>query len=248
MRIRDGLELLAPGHCLACMRRGGARLCEACCEAAPHRPAGDDAWLGDGALDGCSSLLWLEGPVVEWVHRFKYPAPGWLGLDGPAMALARELARRLGERLCPRADDVVVPIPLHRRRLRARGFNPAAVVAHHALGRRGLAFAGRALVRARDTPSQTGLDRAGRRANVRGAFVCRPVGRWPPRRVWLVDDVVTTGATLAEAAETLRAAGVTSVVGVGLARTPASHTPGAAAHFALDPDRTTGAPAGASVC
>jgi ComF family protein len=226
------------------MRGGGARLCEACFEAAPRHRAGDDAWLGDPALDGCTSLLWLEGPVVEWVHRFKYPAPGWLGLDGPAMALARELARRLGEGLRPRADDVVVPIPLHGRRLRARGFNPAAVVARHALGGRGLAFAGHALVRARDTPSQTGLDRAGRRSNVRGAFVCRPVRHWPPRRVWLVDDVVTTGATLAEAARTLRAAGVESVVGVGLARTPVGRTPGAPARAGLDPGHAPEAPGG----
>ena len=71
----------------------------------------------------------------------------------------------------------------------------------------------------RDTPSQTGLDRRARRANVRGAFRVRE-RRAPASVVWLVDDVVTTGSTLAECARTLRRAGAQRVVAICIARTP----------------------------
>jgi len=164
---------------------------------------------------------WLEGPVVAWLHRFKYPAAGFAGLDGAASGLVGWLAERLGDRLAPGPRDVVVPIPLHPRRMRARGFNPALYVARAAFARWRTPIEPRVLIRHRNTPSQTGLDRAQRRGNVADAFVCRPGRRWPPRCVWLVDDVVTTGATLDSAAATLRSHGVSRVVGVGLARTRA---------------------------
>jgi predicted amidophosphoribosyltransferase len=78
-----------------------------------------------------------------------------------------------------------------------------------------------ALARVRDTPSQTGLDRRARRRNVAGAFRLRTHAL--PRRVWLVDDVVTTGATLEAAARELRRGGATSVTALCAARTPSPH-------------------------
>ncbi len=80
----------------------------------------------------------------------------------------------------------------------------------------------RALRRLRDTPSQTGLDRRERRRNVAGAFRCR---RRVARVVWLVDDVVTTGATLSECARVLRRSGARRVVGLCAARTPFAREP-----------------------
>ena len=132
--------------------------------------------------------------------------------------LARAAVQVLLERgLLSEQQVAVVPVPLHPRRLRARGFNPACVLARALARERGIRLDPVALRRVRDTPSQTGLDRRARRRNVRGAFVAR--SRVPPR-VWLVDDVVTTGSTLGEAARALHRAGARSVVGICAARTP----------------------------
>jgi len=222
VRPRDWLDWLAPPHCLACGTDSGTPLCDACAAGTPWRAPGDDAPPPGSGLAACRTLLWLEGPVVEWIHRFKYPRPGWTGLDPASRGLIGDLAQRLGERLDPAPGDIVVPVPLHDRRLRARGFNQAAFVAARALRRGRVPLATRALVRVRDTASQTGLSRSERLANVRGAFACPALPGGPGGRVWLVDDVVTTGATLAEAAAVLRAAGAGAVIGVGLARTPAA--------------------------
>lgn len=220
MRIRDLLDVLSPPHCLACGASGSEPLCRVCEESVPWRDAADDAAPpGTADLIACPTLLWLEGPVGAWLHRFKYPARGWAGLDGTASGLVATLAVRLGERLAPGPRDLVVPVPLHARRLRTRGFNPALALAREAFDQWGTPVSGRILARIRNTPSQTGLDRAQRRVNVEGAFVCRPPPRWPPDCVWLVDDVITTGATLAAAASALRRSGVPRVIGVGLART-----------------------------
>lgn len=129
--------------------------------------------------------------------------------------LALEAARR-----APGAPPgLVVPVPLHPRRLRERGFNPAALLARWIAREHGLRFDAALLERVRATPSQTGLGRRARRVNVRGAFAV-PRDAHAPRAIWLVDDVVTTGSTLAECARTLRRAGAKQIVAICVARTP----------------------------
>jgi ComF family protein len=155
--------------------------------------------------------------VEDFVHRFKYPQAGLLGLDPGPRAVASALAREAAGR-APAPGELVVPVPLHPVRLRQRGFNPAALLARAVARAHGLAVAPRALERLRDTPSQTGLGRRARRRNVAGAFGVRS-GERIPARVWLVDDVVTTGATLAEAARALRRAGARQVTAICSART-----------------------------
>jgi ComF family protein len=113
----------------------------------------------------------------------------------------------------------VVAVPQTPRRLRERGFNPAERLARAAARESGARCDPVALRRVRGGASQTGLDRAARRRNVAGAFRARAPGAIPAR-VWLVDDVVTTGATLLEAARVLRRAGAREIVGVCVARTP----------------------------
>lgn len=168
-------------------------------------------------LAACIAAAVFEGPIAQAVHRFKYPAAGLAGLDPAAAATLRALVCESAARAPGPEPGLVVPVPLHPSRLRARGFNPAAELARALARARGARLDPTALRRQRDTASQTALDRRARRRNVRGAFAPRRGWR-APACVWLVDDVVTTGSTLAEAARALRRAGARRVVGVCAAR------------------------------
>jgi ComF family protein len=163
----------------------------------------------------------FEAEAARWLRRFKYPDPGLFGLDPAAEAVAMALIREAGRRAPGPVPDLIVPVPLHPLRLRQRGFNPAGLLAA-TLGRdRDLPVDPVALARIRNTPSQTRLARSQRARNLSGAFRARK--KPLPDRIWLVDDVVTTGSTLREAARTLRRAGANRIVGVCAARTPEIH-------------------------
>jgi ComF family protein len=209
------LDLWLPPACPACGKSADTgRICPACSGSLPWAPARLAAPPGLAALVAAAEF---EAPVEGWIRRFKYPRLGLGGLDPAAAALARALALEAAARAPGPPPDLVVPVPLHPRRLRQRGFNPAGELARAIAAAARVRLAPCALARLRDTPSQTGLERAARRRNVRGAFRARGT---VPRRIWLVDDVVTTGSTLAEAAQALRRAGARRVVGVCAARTP----------------------------
>lgn len=149
-------------------------------------------------------------PLIEALARFKY---------GRDVTLAPVLSRLLVEPPpMPIVHDLIVPIPLHRDRLRWRGFNQAVPLAwalSRACGRPVDPFA---LVRRRPTPPQVGLGAGDRRRNVRGAFAVRHRERIQGRTVLLVDDVMTTGATAHECARVLQRAGARAVDVVVLAR------------------------------
>jgi ComF family protein len=131
----------------------------------------------------------------------------------------RRVAGRLSETMLglPRVRRLLagaaalVPVPLHPRRKRKRGFNQSELLAQELGGRTGIRTAAGALVRRNDTPPQTGLSAAARRANVRGAFAVRHVSQIAGRAVVLVDDVFTTGATASACARALLAAGAREV-------------------------------------
>ena len=203
------LHPIAPDTCPHCQLHPAAA--DGACR---ERPARDP-------LDGGIAAVWLEEPISEWLHAFKYPARGLRGLAPGPLAAAGELARRAAGR-AGEPPDLVVPVPLHPRRLRRRGFNPAGLLAGAIARGAGLRLAAALLERRRDTPSQTGLSAAARRRNVAG---CMRARRAVPERIWLVDDVLTTGATAREAARALRAAGARSVLALAAARTPL-HSPG----------------------
>lgn len=151
-----------------------------------------------------------DSPLVRVLHDYKYQRD---------VTLAPLLADLLIDRApLPVDHDVIVPVPLHRDRLRWRGFNQAHLLARR-LGRRcGVPVDPFLLVRARPTPPQVGLDEADRRRNVAGAFVApRPLAL-AGRSTLLVDDVYTTGATVEECARVLKRAGARRVDVLVLAR------------------------------
>ncbi len=149
-------------------------------------------------------------PVTELVHAFKYSGNFTAG-----SLLAASLADRLKTERMP---EWIVPMPLHPTRLKERGFNQAAE-----LGRRLSLVTGAELrldilVKMRDTAPQASLPWRERQANVKGAFACRSAVAG--RRIALVDDVMTTGATLREAAKIVRNAGAADISVWVAARTP----------------------------
>ncbi len=114
------------------------------------------------------------------------------------------------------AADIIAPVPLHPSRLAERGYNQSALLARVLAAEVGVPLDERLLIRHRATAHQVGLGQAERTRNVTGAFACR--GAAAGKRVMLVDDVATTGATLEACAVALREAGATNVAALTLAR------------------------------
>jgi ComF family protein len=214
--LSDLLEFFLPGACAGCAAAlpRDAVLCDVCDARLPRLIPPRDPRPPAPLTDSLAGAAYA-GDFESWIRRFKDPRPGLTGFDPGAEAVAFALIREAAAGL-DHAPDHVVPVPQHPRRLRARGFHPAGLLAREVARSLDAPLARGALLRVRDTPSQRGLGRAARRANVRNAF--RASGALAGCVV-LVDDVTTTGSTLAAAARALRRAGARRVVGVCAART-----------------------------
>jgi ComF family protein len=207
------------GVCGSRMRRLAAPGCERCGQPLDTwevRAGGETrprcgfcrAWP-DSVAWAASAVWMVEGPARELVHALKYG--GWRVAAGP---MAAAVVRSCGARL--RGVELLVPVPLGARRQRERGYNQAAVLAR-ALGERvGARVDERALVRVRETRTQTTLGPAERWRNVEGAFA--PARALAGVKVAVVDDVLTTGATLAACAAALAAGGAGAAGAVTFAR------------------------------
>ena len=168
-------------------------------------------------FDFALSFAGYDGSLRRLVHLLKYEH-----LRPAAQVLGSKLACAIEEsRLESDQSVLVVPVPLHRAKLRQRGFNQSELIARSALKHlspyRFELHVGN-LRRVRATDSQTGLTRHQRRENVRGAFTVTAPERMKRRSVLIVDDVYTTGTTLNECARVIRAAGATQIVVVTDAR------------------------------
>ena len=208
--------------CLAAMAPIAAAVCSVCGERLAERAARE----GDGRCDLCRRVkmpyvraaAWgsYEGGLRGLIQLLKYdrvrPAAEVLG------RMLAEVAGGLSNLFGARAP-LVAPVPLDRARLRQRGFNQSELIARAAVRcSQGLELQGKALERVRATLSQTGLTRHQRRENMRGAFAAPRPGLVAGRDVLLVDDVLTTGATVAECARVLRRAGAERVLVATVAR------------------------------
>ena len=201
------LDLLFPPKCPFCRRLledPRALLCPDCQRSLP--------WLtgkrGERRVefaDSCLSPLAYRDRVPDAVRRFKFS--GARSYAGPFGALMAQCAQDGLEEL----PDLVAWAPLSRKRLRERGYDQAELLARRVGELLGLPVVP-LLEKSRHTPPQSGLEEAGqRRANALGAYELLPGNREAGRRVLLVDDVVTSGATLSECARTLRQGGAERV-------------------------------------
>lgn len=167
--------------------------------------------LDPPAFDQAVSVGEFEGPLREAIHIFKYR---------PCLSLGPHLGTWMasGLRLVSEVD-CVMPVPLHVSRLRHRGFNQSLILAHKVAGSHGLSLSYDNLVRIRPTRPQVDLSVEERHKNVIGAFSLRRPSEVEGRRILIVDDVFTTGATMNECASVLKLAGAQSVIALTLART-----------------------------
>jgi ComF family protein len=207
-------------NCLASFQQITGPICSVC-----GRPLGP--WITVGpeaprcqlcrrntyAFSLARSYALYDAALTRAIVLLKYdaisPLGDWFG------ARLEELARRTPEAL---VADVVVPVPLHPLRLRERGYNQAELIAKPLARRLGLPLRNALLVRIKPRPDKLKLTRKERWATVRGAYAASPGAPIDNRRVMLVDDVFTSGATLDACARALTQAGAKSVIGLTVAR------------------------------
>ena len=222
---RTALDLLFPCWCLGCGREGSL-ICDACqlqlAEIKPPLCPRCGMPQASGILcagcfkhrhniDGVRSVFRFEGVMRQAIHKFKY---------SNLRAIANPLARLLGDYLItnPVSAEIIVPVPLHSRRLRERGYNQSELLAKELSKISGLPLLKGNLIRQRHNhPQARAVSAAERRRNVAGAFACRR-DNLKDRSIMLIDDVATSGATLDACAAALKAAGGGEVWGLTLAR------------------------------
>jgi predicted amidophosphoribosyltransferase len=222
VRLADLLAPLAPPLCAACGAAAGRSepLCGACRRAL--------RWLGPEPVEVAGLRVWApvayDGPARDLVRALKFHG-AWRAAETMAAQITANAPAALlgvgtppGEAPPPGEPPALVPVPLHPRRLRRRGYDQAGLLARALAERTGLALA-ECLERRGSAGAQVGRGRAERLAGPPGEVGVRP-GTGVPRRALLVDDVVTTGGTLSACAAALRTAGTEGVAAVAYARTP----------------------------
>lgn len=209
---RDRLRLVRPPFCPRCGRPylhdwQGAHLCGGCLLRPPYFSLARSwaCYPGDGDA---------ANPLRQVVHRFKYGRAASLGTP-----LGRILARSCRPWFRAASFDLVVPVPLHPRRLRWRGFNQSVLLGREVGRAWGIPLDPFVLTRKVETAPQTNLAMRERQGNVRGAFAVAPRRPVEGKRLLLVDDVYTSGATVNECARALLRFGARDVQALTLART-----------------------------
>ena len=220
--FRPLIEFLYPPTCFVCqspMQHTGSRVCPACWSTIKSLGP-DDPSFGEmqrrltegGSVDRLISLYRFEkdGTLQSMIHQLKYGGMSSLGV---------ELGRRLGEHINRGSVDALIPVPLHGTKLRERGYNQSASIAQGIHDVTGIPAYSSLLKRHKYTNSQTQLTAVERMVNVGDAFSLNKRGAVTPegKTLMLVDDVVTTGATMDACARVLRTAGAMSVLAGSIA-------------------------------
>jgi ComF family protein len=211
------LDLLLPPACAGCGRTGSL-VCRRCIATFEMPSRSEDRFMAPdaGIVIGDTLILGIAAFAHGGALRRTLATLKYGGASRLAPILARAAAPALMRLLEMSGDATLVPVPVHLERQRVRGYNQAALIA------RELATATRqpmadALVRTRPTTKQHRLDRAARLANLRGAFEVR-TGATVRSTVIVIDDIITTTATLEACASVLREAGVAETYGFAIAR------------------------------
>jgi len=167
------------------------------------------------SFDSASAPFIYEGVVRDLIHRLKYD--GRIRCRRP---LALMTAERLAGFVKNSDSDLIIPVPLHVRRIRQRGFNQAILIGEILSKEWQLPMERRLLKRIRWTEPQINLAASERAANVKGAFALDNPAKIKGRRVILIDDVLTTGSTVSECSKVLKRAGAAAVIVATVARVP----------------------------
>lgn len=217
------LDLLFPKRCVSCGKFGGY-ICKDCfskiefvdkpvCPLCQRQAVGGKTHPGclrPWGLDGLVVVCRYRGPVKRAIAKVKYK---WI------YDMEEVFVKLLGDNLWKfnlPAGLTMVPVPLHQKRRRWRGFNQAEILAVSLAKRFGVPFADN-MRRIIETATQVGLKREDRRKNVRGAFALKSNGSVQGKNILLVDDVYTSGATMAQCAKVLKRAGAREVWGLAVA-------------------------------
>ena len=214
MKVVDWLlDLIYPPRCAFCRRLLSGRekgVCRFCRPKLPYVPA-DGQVQHFRNVDKCLSPLYYHGSVKDSLHRYKFG-----GATAYADIYSEFIVKCIDENQI--SCDSITWVPLSRRRLRRRGYDQAELLAKLIAKHLGQSPV-RLLKKLRDTPPQSKTGSAEkRRANIAGAYACLRPELVQGKRILLVDDIVTTGATLSEAAKVLKKAGAKEVICATLAR------------------------------
>ncbi|MBW1731551.1 MAG: ComF family protein [Deltaproteobacteria bacterium] len=215
--IIQGERLHICRSCLSTFKRIDSPLCPSCGRPFPADTGPDhlceDCLREPPAYDALAAPFLFEAPLMDAIHSLKY---------GGKAHFARTLGPLLAEFAFNWLDgsdvSIVMPVPLHRRRLRQRGFNQSLLLARYVANALNCELDFLSLVRVKSTPPQTGLGRKERLKNLRHAFELRKPKKVSDQLVVLIDDVATTGTTFNECAKVLKKAGAVEVLAVALAR------------------------------
>lgn len=201
-------DLMLPGTCLLCSANSAeALLCPACVTDLPPLPDALCPQCGEQSHHGerCGACLKTSPHFASTTSLFSYDFPSDRLIQSlkyaHQLAVGAWLGELLAERLREHPVDLIIPLPLHPNRLRERGFNQAVEIARPIARTLDRALSLDCLHRVRATPPQAELKLKERVRNVRGAFECRQ--EIEGRKILLIDDVMTSGATLNEAARVL---------------------------------------------